>query len=882
MNRQKLDQIIAGMRGEQPDEQEVRNAAKRVFRTVFDSAYLPERVERIRGCSDFQALIPHYLDGGLPAARVALLEDHVSTCVECRRALHEARGGDLFSDSSRHVSFEPRVKKHRKILPWAVAVALAAGTAIGITGAFNGLLPGQHAVRATVESVQGTLYRVSDLGSSLVAAQAVIRNGEKIRNGEELRTGKGSRAIFQLLNGAKIEMAERSTVSVSRDWSGTSVQVERGHVIVKTLDKGQKPFVVTAGDVRIPVRNATFSLNRGIKGSRVAVVSGSARFEAPQKTYVLKAGEQAATDYHLVNASLTSEFAWSENADHYLSLLKELSTLQKQIQNIPSPQLRYSSDLAQYLPSSTVLYAAIPNVGGTLSEAKRLFDQRLAESEVLRDWWQQQPASRNGELDRALTQISSISQYLGNEIVLAVASSATHQYSKPVFLADIRQSGLREYLEQNVPAQANLQIVSGSAPIAASGKDALFVSLDNNVVVASPDAVELQSVNRAVANPGTGQFLTTPFYGRIAHSYSIGAGYLLAVDMEQMVGKSVATRKEVPPGFNNAQYLVLERREVDGDTENRASLSFAGAREGIPSWLGAPGPMGSLDFVSPDANFAVAMVMKTPLTIVQELLSYVSQNDANAAQDLSNMQSELGVSLADDIAAPLGGDATFAIDGPLLPIPAWKLAVEVNDPSHLQQTIATLVDHFNQRPEAAQTGKIELHSEQVNARTFYSLSNKKTPALAVYYTFVDGYLLAGPTEANLVQAIGNRENGYTLPTSDVFRKQLPGDNYTNFSAIVFHNAGKTLGNAAEQLRSSGNLSDGQKRALAALAVAGAPGLICVYGEPDRIVAATKGSFLGFNLGTLAGIEQGKPVLPLIASSARMSNSISSPKSLHQE
>jgi FecR protein/Putative zinc-finger len=876
MSRQKLDEIIAGIRSSEPDEQAIRGAAKRVFRNVFDSAYLPERVERIRGCSDFQALIPAYLDGGLPAARVALLEDHVSECVECRRALHQARAGDSLSEVPVYTAAGSRAKKQIRILPWAVAATLAIGTAIGITGAFNGLLPGQHAVRATVVTVQGTLYRVSDLGTSLVEAQAVIRNAE------ELRTGKGSRAIFRLLNGAKIEMAERSDVSVSRDWRGTSVQVERGHVIVESPEKGQKPFVVTAGDVRIPVRNAIFSLNRGIKGSRVAVASGSARVEAPEKTFELKAGEQAATDYRLVNASLTSEFAWSQNADHYLALLKEFSTLQKQIQNIPSPQLRYASDLAKYLPADTVLYAAIPNVGGTLSEAKRLFDQRLAESEVLREWWQQQPASRNGELDRALTQISSISQYLGNEIVMGVASPAPHQYSKPVFLADIRQSGLREYLEQNVPAQADVRVVSGSAPVTSRGKDSLFVSLDNNVVIASPDSAELQSVAQAVTNPGAGRFLSTPFYGRIAHSYSIGAGYLLAVDMEQMVAKSVATPKEVPPGFNNAQYLVLERREAAGDTETRASLSFAGARQGIASWLGAPGPMGSLDFVSPDANFAVAMVMKTPLTIVQELVAYASQNDAHRAQALNEMQSQLGVSVADDIAAPLGGDATFAIDGPLLPIPAWKIAVEVNDQSHLQQTISTLVDHFNQRTDSSQTGKLELHAEQVNSRTFYSLRSDKASGLAAYYTFVDGYLLAGPSEANLVQAISNRENGYTLASSSVFRNQLPGDSYTNFSAIVYHNAGKSLGNAAEQLRSSGNLSQSQQRALAALAIAGAPGLICVYGEPDRIVAATKGSFLGFNLGTLAGIEEGKPVLPLIASSARMSNSISSSKSLHQE
>jgi hypothetical protein len=752
------------------------------------------------------------------------------------------------------------------ILPWALAASLAIGTAVGITGALNGLLPGQHAVRATVVSVQGALYRVSDFGTSVVKA------GTLIRNADELRTAKGSRAILRLLNGAQVEMAERSDVSVLRNWSGTSVQVDSGHVIVQALDIGRKAFLVSAGDLRIPVHNAVFSLNRGIKGSRVAVAKGFARVEGPEKIFNLGAGQQAATDYRLVNASLNSEFAWSQNADYYRGLLQELSVLQKQLQAIPSPQLRYASNLARYLPENTVLYAAIPNVGGTIGEAKRIFEQRLAESEVLRDWWQQQPASRNGQFDQALTRINSISQYLGNEIVLAVGLLGPHQYSQPVFLAELRQPGLREYLEQNLPEAAGIHFVSGSSPAStAAGSGSLFVSLDNNVVVASLNAGELAGVDAAVVNPAFDRFSQTPFYKRIAQSYSIGAGYLLAVDMEQMITKSVVTPKEIPPGFNNAQYVVLERRDTGNDTETRASLSFSGARQGMASWLGGPGPMGSLDFVSPDANFAASIVMKNPLTIMQELVSYATQSDPRAAQELNDVEDQLGVKFADDIAATLGGDVTFAIDGPLIPIPSWKLAVEVYNPVALQQSISTLVANFNQRANS-NTGKIMLESGQMNSRTFYWLRDEKMPNIAAYYTFVDGYLVAGPSEANLLQAINNREAGYTLASSSTFRNQLPDDSYTNFSAIIYHNAGKALGSVANQLKSSASLSSSQRGALTALVAGGAPGLICVYGEPNRIVAASKGGFLGFNLGSLAGIEQGKPVLPLIASGARAASS----------
>ena len=63
----------------------------------------------------------------------------------------------------------------------------------------------------------------------------------------------------------------------------------------------------------------------------------------------------------------------------------------------------------------------------------------------------------------------------------------------------------------------------------------------------------------------------------------------------------------------------------------------------------------------------------------------------------------------------------------------------------------------------------------------------------------------------------------------------------------------------------------QKQSLSALLADKGPGLICVYGERDRIVAASTGSFLGFDLGTLAGIQQGKPIVPLIASNAALFN-----------
>ena len=821
MKQQELDRAVAAIREQEPEEKVVREAAGRVFRKLFENSFLSASVENIRSCSDFQALIPAYLSHTLTPARALLLEDHTHECVACRRAVREARG------SEPETSLWPSAKPRKRIptLAWAMAATLVIGIVLGIVGARLGLLPGQQAVRATVASIEGRVYRITAFGSSLVEAGALINNTD------ELRTAKGSRVILHLLGGGDVEVGERSNISFSRRWNGSTLNLQQGRLIVAAMDSSQRGMYVSSGEMLVPVKNAVLSFDRGTKGSRVAIARGSARITSGHVVFDRAAGQQVATA-GLDDVPIASEFAWSNNAASYLSLLGELSTLQKQIQSISSPGLRYASNLAKYVPDDSVVYAAIPNVGGAIAQAKQMFDQRLAESDVLRNWWNQQPASRSADLDRLVGQISSISRYLGNEIVVAAARNQA-----PLLLAEVQQPGLADYIQQNLPAAAGLHI-----------------SVNNNLVIASSDPAQLSRL-------GSGSFMGTPFYARIEKAYQSGVGYLLAINLEQIAPKTVLNT-----GTNNVQYLVIERRSALGASDTRASLSFDGNRQGIASWLATPGPMGSFNFVSPDASVAASFVMKTPRAVMQEIVTLIGERDARFTQELSSFESQTALSVLDDIASPLGNDATFAVDGPLLPVPSWRIVIEVNDPERLRQTIATLADRFNQHaPE--DRGKLQTGSEQINARTFYWLRNDKMPNLTAYYTFVDGYLLAGSTEANLLQAIQNRQNGNTLVNSTNFRNQLPTDGYTNFSALIYTNPGSTFGPLVQQLKGATNLTSAQQQSLNALLATSGPALICVYGEPDRIVAASRGSFLGFDLGTLAGIQQGRPLLPLIASRA---------------
>jgi len=272
----------------------------------------------------------------------------------------------------------------------------------------------------------------------------------------------------------------------------------------------------------------------------------------------------------------------------------------------------------------------------------------------------------------------------------------------------------------------------------------------------------------------------------------------------------------------------------------------------MAAWLAAPASMGGLDFISPDASVVNSFIIKNPRSIVEELFQMIGSNDANFAQELARFEAKTGVSVLDDITAPLGGEGTFAFDGPVLPTPKWKLVMEVYDPVTLQSTIGKLVASYNREAQAS-NGTLQLSQQQVASQTYYTIQNSKQPNSEINYTYVDSYLVAGPDIGTLSQAIRNRQSGNTLAHSPTFQALLPSDGYTNFSAIFYHNIGPVLGPLVDQIKSIGTLTAQQQQSIATLQANTAPGLIYVYGEPDRIVVASDTGFMGFDLGTLMSL-----------------------------
>jgi hypothetical protein len=863
MSDHKFDQLLSEIRNEAIDDRVVAEASDRVWSSMSASPSAPFSMQKLRGCEDFQALIPAYLEKNLPEARRLLVKDHVYQCVACRHAVEQARRGEI------QIVHRPAWQTDRQtktalssfsVWRWAMSAAAVAVAGVATLALWNGFFPGQHVVRGSVQNVDGSLYAVVDDQVRLIPA------GYQIRNGDEIRTAKGSNAVVRLLDGSLVEMDERSDLSVSRQWKGTTIRLDGGHIIVQAAKQRTGRLYVATDDCLVSVKGTIFSVNHGTKGSRVAVIEGVVRVSAGDQTTDLRAGDEQTSSSSLSKVPIQNEIAWSRNSATYLALLGDFALLQKQFEAIPGPGLRYSSDLLPYVPDNTAVYAAIPNLAATLGEASQLFQDRLQQSPALRSWWNQQQHGKSPKLTDLMDQLKTFSSYLGDEIVFAVPKEGGN-YSSPIMLARVRQPGLEDFLQGELkhysgtgPAPGSLQIVHDLSAVPQSANHPFLVYVNHGVLVASPDVAELQRTAARMQESGASHFTETPLYEQVLHAYQQGASWLFCADMEQIVAQHVhdGSDHQLPPGIGDVRYLMLERREVGGKTENQAALTFASERRGVASWLAAPASMGGLEFVSPDASMVSSLVIKNPKSILEEMFQMIGSGDQNFQQDLEQFETKTGVRLVDDIAAPLGGEVTFAFDGPVLPTPRWKVILEVYDPATLQSTIGKLIESFNREARNSR-GPFQLAQRQVGSQTYYTLHNSERPYFEIDYTYVDSYLIAGPDIGTLSRAVQDRQSGNSLTHSQTFQALLPSDGYTNFSAIFYHNTGPVVGPLVEQVKTIGTLTPQQQQSIATLQANTAPGLIYAYGGPDRIVVASDSGFMGFDLGTLMTLERGGPI-----------------------
>jgi hypothetical protein len=208
-----------------------------------------------------------------------------------------------------------------------------------------------------------------------------------------------------------------------------------------------------------------------------------------------------------------------------------------------------------------------------------------------------------------------------------------------------------------------------------------------------------------------------------------------------------------------------------------------------------------------------------------------------------------------NLAASLGGEFAVSLDGPLMPVPSWKLVVEVSDPQRLQAVFASLVADANRQPAKSGGHGIHMAQETVDGRTYYTIDSPELgPLAAAHYTFADGYMIAAPSRVLVKRALDLKAAGTSITHSEKFMALTPRDHYANFSAVLYQNLGASLAPLAGMLSGMAGVHAGHPNPADRLGNL-KPTLIAAYGAPDRITVATAGDLLG---GRLEALLTGDP------------------------
>jgi hypothetical protein len=696
------------------------------------------------------------------------------------------------------------VKRPNYAFRAAVAAAgiMVVGTAVWLT--YDRF--GERTGHAVVQSLDGTLYAVTADGIHAILA------GQSLPSDVELRTAKDSDAVLQLADGSLVEMRERSSLSTSANAVDLTVQLGRGSVMVKARHRTKGHLYVDTGDCRVAVTGTQFEVTTGVKGSRVSVVEGEVHVTQDNQEKILHAGDQTATSANVQPEPVSKEIAWSRDR---LTLIKQLH---ETLTMVHPPELRYSSTLLDHLPAGTMFFVSIPNLAQYLSDAESVLGKKIASDPQLSAMW-------NTRMGAAVDMLRTASDYLGDEIDIV----RTEGMSAPVLVAEQHREGFDEFLHKT------------SVPLVVVNRGGLLWF--------GPDRTAVE----AAAGQIDSGFAQKPLYQHIQESYRQGAGLLLWVDL---------ANSKTP--FQGARYFSAESKQIGNQVVGSAALAFDGPRTGIAAQLADPSPMGSLDYISPDALAVMGFVWKDPGAIVDAALSITQGSMAAAQQFLADERQEKGFNVRDDLAASLGGEFSVAMDGSLMPVPSWKLVSEIYDPVRFETTLQHFVDAHNQ--DIANSGKKPIHmaQETVDGRVYYSIVQVDGgPLMEAHYTFDQGYLVAAPTRALVSHALQIRLAGTSIKHSGKFLALTPPDRHVNFSAVIYQNLGSSLaplaalaGAMMPQHNGPGNF---QMPALDNIK----PTLFAVYGEPDRITMTATGDVLGSALQNLvSGDMRGLAGMPI--------------------
>jgi type II secretory pathway pseudopilin PulG len=537
---------------------------------------------------------------------------------------------------------------------------------------------------------------------------------------------------------------------------------------------------------------------------------------------------------------------FSDDLKKYPGLLIELDHLIEALKkNVQFPPARTQSQLLQQLPEETTFYLAFPNYGETAQQTLQTLRQQLQVNDVLRDWWQHGELSSAGpKLEDFLEKFHEISQYLGDEVIVAGSTKGISEKGaappKILLMAEVRKAGLNLALRQMLKgmgsqSQYTVRVLDPRELAEAkngTGAQQLVILVRPDFVVASENVEALRGVN-SLLDAKTMEFPATPFGQKITRAYGDGTSILLAADLHTIISQSVSASAKNQKilertGFKDAEYGVWQHRHIDGGSVGKMELSFVGPRHGIAAWLAAPGPLGSLQFVSPQAAIVSSVRLKNLGEIFDDIKDLSADSNPNAFASETQMEKAMHISLKDDLLSLLPGEITVEADAIAEPKAEWKVILRVTDAEHFQQSLTKVLATMGFQAKEFEADGIQYHSVTIPSAA------KPTQ---IVYTFDSGYMIVASSQEKAAEGIRLRQTGQSFANFEKFKETLPAGSPAEVSALLYEDPSTTT---ALNLR---RLSPEMAQAFSRLSPPTSPVVFRAYGEESAIrgVSSTGGA-----------------------------------------
>ena len=188
---------------------------------------------------------------------------------------------------------------------------------------------------ALAQLADGSLYRVSAGGRSLIKSAEGIHGGEMVRS--------DGLVMLSLLDGSRVEMRSDSEMSLQNAGDGLLLQLDAGGIIITAAKQAGHLYVRTK-DVDVSVVGTVFLVEAEKDGTGVGVVQGEVLVRQGTTVKSLHPGEETSSNPSLQLPSLIDAISWSREAAAHLAMLERSTVVSRQTTHAtPEPRPQQNS-----------------------------------------------------------------------------------------------------------------------------------------------------------------------------------------------------------------------------------------------------------------------------------------------------------------------------------------------------------------------------------------------------------------------------------------------------------------------------------------------------------------------------------------------------------